>query len=341
MPREVTEMFNEKRKLQFMKDSGLAPEKDVWVTNVFNLLGPNEEKLGKDLALFTAEETGRALATAGVITSVTISTRIPLVVRYKDWCAEQGFDTVQVRSSEIKVDFSDNIRDVMVATPSHLASLLAESFADKYEKSAKVIYRAYLWFGFAGMEKMEAVNLRVSDVNLKQRMAHSNRDRWYTIHELAVPDVRRACELQEFERNVRFGVATFQRAEGDLVLRGRMMKKEIPLEKYVRETLRPTVQTGFKNAGHPGLSFDRIRKSGLFYAMLQREVLGIPPNFFTIAHDEFDAVHLEPVAPAAKQKTITRIVRMYNRDYAAWKKAFSQELKEDFGIEQIPDLLDR
>ena len=334
-------MFNEKRKLQFMEDNGLTPKKDVWVTNVFNLLEPTEEKLGKDLALFTAEETGKALATAGVITSVTISARVPLVVRYKDWCAGHGFETIQMKSSEIQVDFSDNIRDVMVATPSHLSSLLAESFADRYKKSAKVIYRAYLWFGFAGMDKMEAVSLRVSDVNLKQRMAHSNRDRWYVIHELGVPDVRRACELQEFERNVRFGIATFPRAEGDLILRGRRMKKEIPLEKYIRETLRPTVQAGFKNAGHTGLSFDRIRKSGFFYSMLQREVLGIPPNFFTIAHDEFDEVHKEPVAPAAKQKTVTRIVRMYNRDYAAWKNAFSKELKGDFGIDEIPNLLDR
>lgn len=334
-------MFNEQRKLQFMKDNDLTPEKDVWVTNVFNLLGPTEEKLGKDLSLFTAEEAGKALATAGVITSITISARVPLVVRYKDWCAEHGFETIQMRSSEIEVDFSDNMRDVMVATPTHLSSLLAESFVDRYEKSAKVVYRAYLWLGFAGMEKMEAVCLRVSDVNLKQRMAHSNRDRWYAIHELGIPDVRKACELNEFERNVRFGIAKFPRADGDLILRGRRMKKEIPLEKYIKETLRPTVQAAFKAAGHPGLSFDRIRKSGIFYSMLQREVLGIPPNFFTIAHDEFDEFHKEPVAPAAKQKTITRIVLMYNRDYAAWKKAFSKELKEEFGIDEIPDLLDR
>ena len=335
-------MYNEERKLQFIHETETASGNDAWISAVFNLIEVSERKLGRDIAEFTASEVGEALATPGVITAVTIENRIPLIVRYKKWCAEHGFESVQALSSEIMVDISDNIRGTMVAGPAHLASLLAESFPDVHKKSAKVIYRAYLWFAFSGMEKEEAVALRVSDVNIRQRKAHTNRDRWYTIHELGIRDVARACELKEFERNVRFGVGTFPRADGDLILRGRRLNKEIPPEKYIRETLRPTVQSGFKAAGHPGLSYDRIRKSGIFYEAFSREAIAeIPPNFYTLAHDDFELGHPEPVSPGAKHKSIQRINAMYNRDYSAWKRAFEPELREEFGVEKIPDLMNR
>ncbi len=335
-------MYNEERKRQFIQGTGASGGDAPWISGVFNLVEVSERKLGKDIAEFTAAETGEALATPGVTTSITTNSRTLMIVRYKKWCAEQGFKAIQVQSSEIMVDITDNIRSTMVATPMQLSALLAESFPDIHKKSAKVIYRSYLWFGFAGMEKEEAVALRISDVNIRQRKAHTNRDRWYTIHELGIKDVARACELQEFERNVRFGVGTFPRTEGDLILRGRKLNKEISPEKYIQETLRPTVQLGFKTAGHPGLSFDRIRKSGIFYEMFFREVVAkLPPNFYSFAHDDFEFGRTRQISQRSKQKSIQRINDMYNRDYAAWKRAFESELREEFGFEQLPDLMNR
>ncbi len=328
-------MYNEERKVRFMSECGMEGSKGVWAVATFNNTQLMEEELGKDLAELTAEEVGDALATTGVVSSATIGNRIPLVVRYKKWCAEKGFQTVLVVSEDIRVDVTDNIRDTMVSSPSQLAYLLQKAFPDNVEKSARCVYRAYLWMGFAGMNMEDAADVRVSDVDLNSRMIKYN-NRWYVIPEEGIDDIRRVCKAKEFYRLNRGSKTAFQRADGDRILRGRKLKKEITVHGYVRETLRPVIQNGFKAIGYNGMSFLRIRKSGLFYEMFRREVHGFAISFATIAHDDYLAGNYKESKANPKQKVVRRIMLTYEKDYAAWKNAFAEELMEEFRITEMP-----
>lgn len=328
-------MYNEERKLQFIQECGIEESKSLWMTATFNNTQAMEEELGRDLAEMTAEEVGESLATTGVISTATITNRIPLVVRYKKWCADRGLPAVIIRSEDVKVDVSDNIRDTMVSSPSHLAYLLQKAFPDTIKKSSHCVYRAYLWMGFAGMQMEDAASVRVSDVDLKSRMIHFN-NRWYVIPEEGIGDIRLVCKLKEFARVMRGATVIFERAEGDRILRGRKLKKEITVHGYVRSTLRPTVQAGFKEIGHDGMSFLRIRKSGIFYEMFSREVKGFAVNFATVAHDDYLLGDYKQSNSGSKQKSVRRIMLMYERDYASWKNAFRDELMEEFKLEEMP-----
>lgn len=329
------EMYNEERKVQFIQECGLEAQRALWVATTFNNTGLMEEELGKDLAELTAEEVGDALATTGIVSSMTIGNRIPLVVRYKNWCAEKGFPTVIVKTSEIRVDISDNIRDSMVYSASQLAGLLQLAFPDTSKKSVKCIYRAYLWMGFAGMQQVDAASVRVSDVDLKSGMIHFQ-NRWYTIPHEGMHDLRKVCKETEFVRIMRGKEVVFRREEGDRILRGNRLKKQATVQSYVRDTLRSTVQAGFKNIGHDGMSFLRIRKSGIFCEMFGREVHGLAVNFAPVAHDDYLAGdHVESKANP-KQKVVRRIMLAYERDYAAWKNAYSDELMELYGLHEMP-----
>lgn len=329
-------MYNSDRKFQFMDETGATEKESLWISAAFKCTAILENELNKDIALMTADEVSKALAASGVISSVTMANRIPLIVRYKHWCYDKGFETVLVRSGDIHVDMSDNIRDTMVFSPSNLARVVNQSFPDSGPKSSACIYRAYLWFGFAGMYPEDAASVRVSDVDLNRKMVSYN-NRWYELKDEGIRDIRRACKLNEFVRERNGKQILFKREDNDRVLRGRKLKKEIPVSSYVRSTLRPRIQLGFSNAGYGGMSFLRVRRSGIFYGMLIRELKGFEVNFYTIAYDDFDYGHRdEDVTPT--RKSLRRSILMYERDYASWKKAFENDLMQEFKIKQIPGI---
>lgn len=328
-------MYNAERKIRFMKESGIDETKNVWAVATFNNTELMEQELEKDLAEFTAKEVGEALATTGVVSSMTIANRIPFVVRYKEWCAEKGFRSVIIHSNEVAVDVSENIRDTMVYSPSHLARLLQIAFKDPVSRSSKCVYRAYLWLGFAGMNPLDAASVRVSDVDLKSRMVQFN-NRWYMIPEEGINDIKTVMRTKEFVSVMRGKKVSFPREDGDRILRGRKQKKQESVSAYVRNTLRSTVQLRFKEAGYNGMSFLRIRRSGIFYEMFRREVHGLAVNFAPIAHDDYLAGDYKESKANPKQKCVRRLMLIYEKDYAAWKSAFEEELKEEFGITEMP-----
>lgn len=328
-------MYNEERKIRFMNEMGMSVTKDTWATVTFNNIQLMEEELRKDLAEFTAEEVGESLVTTGVISAATVMNRIPLVVRYKNWCAEQGFQAVIVQSDEIHTDMTDNIRDTMVYAPSELLWLMNKAFPDKGVNSSNCVYRSYLWMGFAGMHPEDAASVRSADVEIRHRMIFYN-GRQYAIPEEGVHDIVLACKSKSFTRMIRGGLASFEREDNDRILRGRKLKKEISIHAYVRSTLRPVIQKGFQAIGYNGMSFLRIRKSGIFYTMFSTEVRGLPVNFAAAAFDDYAVGSYKESKGNPKQKVVRRLMLMYEKDYAAWKNAFEKELMEEFDLKEMP-----
>lgn len=329
-------MYNEERKLRFMADTGMGGLKYTFAYTVFSIIEPKEIELGRDLAEMTADEVGDALATSDVVSSNTLTNRIPFIVRYKNWCAEQGFDTITMASGDINVDLSGIIRRIMVPNPARLKEILDIAFRETTEQDSKCIYKAHLWMGFAGMQDLNTVGVRAGDINYREcSIFYENR--MYFFPKEGLRDIKQANELTVIERLFDGKVRTFRRAEGDKVLRGRKLQREVSDDRYLVKTLRPAVGHWFNLAGFSGMSFARVRKSGIFYEMFKREVKGIPVNFYEIGNDDFVFEGKKPTPGQTKQKILRRIIFGYEKDYAAWKRAFAEELTKEFGIDKIPE----
>ena len=63
-------------------------------------------------------------------------------------------------------------------------------------------------------------------------------------------------------------------------------------------------------------------------------------SFYQIAHDDFVFEDKQPTAGQTKQKILRRLILAYEKDYEAWKRAFEQDLKKDFGLEELPHQFD-
>lgn len=329
-------MYNEERKLRFMDDTGMDGLKRTFACTVFNVIEPKEVELDKDLAEFSADEVGSALATSDVVSSNTLTNRLPFVVRYKNWCAEQGFDARTMATSEIKVDLSDIIRRIMVPNPARLKEILDIAFKETTAQDSKCIYKAHLWMGFAGMQDLDTIRVRTGDINYRECSIFLD-NRMYFFPREGLRDIKRAVDLSAMERLFDGKIRTFRRADGDRVLRGRKLQREITDKQYLMKTLRPATGYWFRSAGFDGMSFARIRKSGIFYEMFKREIKGIPVNFYEVGNDDFVFEGKKPTPGQTKQKILRRIIFGYEKDYAAWKRAFAEELKQEFGIDKIPE----
>ena len=334
-------MYNADRKERFIAENSMSLSRG-WVVDVFNSIGPMELQLGKDLAEMTAEEVGRAICVGDVMASATITNRIPLVVRYKNWCAENGFSAVPIRSGDVVIDVSRGIRSTMVCSPSNLLAYLDRAYPDDGRKNTpRCVYRSFFWFLFSGLRPVEAADVRTTDVNLRRRLISYN-NRWYRIFDLSVTDIRTACEQTVFEKPTPKGnkIMTRPREANNRVLRGWAHGdvQRTPAE-YVNRTLRTAVQTAFDRAGLPGVSPLKVRKSGIFYDMLGRELKGLDVRvaFYTLASDDFDLDHIgKEISARQKHKAVHRIQQMYMMDYSNWKQAFEPELLREFGVETLP-----
>ena len=329
-------MYNEGVKRDFINAFGMDKWKFRWATATFNSVERAEEKLGKDIAEMTADEVGTALGSSDVTSSATLANRIPFIARYKSWCIDNGIPAVLVRSSDIHVNISDNIRDTMVYSASNLLSIVNEAFPEKSANDSKCIYKAHLWFAFSGMQDLDSVRVRVSDIDFNQCSVFLD-NRMYFFSELGKRDIRHACEMLRFDRIVNGKSRSFKREDGDKVLRGRETKNGPADDRsYLVKTLRSAVRFGFSESGHPGMSYIRIRKSGIFSESFSREARGVPVNFYQVAHDDFVFDGKTATAGQTKQKILRRLILSYEKDYEAWKRAFENELKHDFGLENIP-----
>lgn len=332
-------MYNEERKKEFISSGSMDQWKYHWAENVFNAVEPSEILLGKDVAEMSADEVSAALVKSDIVSSSTISNRVPFIARYKVWCADHGYPSLIVQSSEIHVDVSGNIRDAMVYSPQQLKDILEKSFPERSENDSKCIYKAHLWLGFAGMQDLDTVRVRGTDIDFRKNAVYLGK-RMYYFSELGKRDIRHAAEMKVFERIVDGKPRTFRRMEGDEILRGRITKHEIDDRQYLTKTLRCSTMSGFRSAGYGGMSFIRIRKSGIFHEMFRREASGIPVNFYEVGYDDFVFDGRKATRGQTKQKVLRRIILGYEKDYEAWKRAFEPELKKEFGLDEIPHQFD-
>lgn len=65
-------------------------------------------------------------------------------------------------------------------------------------------------------------------------------------------------------------------------------------------------------------------------------VVALPLSSCQIAHDDFVFEGKRPTAGQTKQKILRRLILGYEKDYEAWKRAFEQDLKKDFGLDKLP-----
>lgn len=224
----------------------------------------------------------------------------------------------------------------MVCTPKNLERLLKEAFENTPGVNTMApVYRAYLWFAFSGIFEYDAVEIRERDVNINDLVVNV-KGRWYELYAEGIEDIKSSIGMNIVCRVINGEKRTFKRDSSDKVLRGRNLDKESTTEKYVKGTMRNVIRGHMADSGHAGVSYNKIQKSGLFYGMLKREIKGFVPNFYTIACDDYERNKHKELSDAIRKKSIARTVLSYKKDYDIWKKAFNEELKEEFNTDFIP-----
>ena len=181
-----------------------------------------------------------------------------------------------------------------------------------------VTYRAFLWMLYAGLTKEEAIEVRVPEVDLKNRRIVYN-GQTFELPLESLEDFEKACNLTAFalEKSGNSETVLYKRKDGDLILRG------CKSDKPTLDTLTPAIQKKLCPPNVPDIvkpSYTAVAKSGVFYRTYVKELLGYPPDFTE------DAIRMAEkskyTSEKAKQTAIKRFLKIYLSEYTAWRDLF-------------------
>lgn len=232
-----------------------------------------------------------------------------------------------------------NVRETSVYSPADLREVLELAFPYDRAKSAKCIYRSFLWLAYSGLYLEDAMTLESHSIDFSEKTAACG-NRIFHLCKEGLPDIQLTCVLDEFEIYFRGGkVIAFPRKSGDLLLRGRDVRGKQSAGKEPDCLIRTYVSKELSAIGRGGLTFQRVRRSGIYYRFFQKELNGDRLDFHAAAKEdlEYENKALER-CPGVKSQAFIRAAGRYRDGYSAWKSAFSEELMYEFRIDKIPGL---
>lgn len=315
-------MYNEVQKQQFIDECIQSESSRKTVIFIFNSIERYEELIGKDFCTMSEDERQAVFNGALSIRTNSKIATISLLRSYAKWCVDHGIDQANAVSTGISVDSSDKIRSKMVQGPLQLQRYLNAVFSPEDEETIDIIYRCFLWCAFVGIDEKDTDKIRVGDVDLNHMVIHLDH-MTFPLYAESLQTFRKASQLTTFSYSHRnYGTIRRERNNGDQLLRGYKGST-------TTHTLRTRVSQIASAAAQNGkttqrLSYDKVKMSGEFYRIYQRECTGLPVDFWHIAAEavekstagkEYSADYLH--ACRVKKK------REFSRDYENWKTAFN------------------
>lgn len=307
-------MYNESLKFQYIE----LEDKDSrrrWLTWMFERTEPLEEAASKDICQMNLEElTGVFKLVSGnkTVSRVTAQTALRTYCR---WCISQGVEGANDLTDQLDMKDLEPYRKQMLANPQHMLKFLNERFDDTSEGTIHIIYRAYLWMAYFGMFDDQAIDVKMSEVSLSRLIIKTGGEEFEICRE-AIPDFKWLVKKESFnyKHPLYNSVIVRQRVPGDRLLRGvRGQTTNKSIKAHISKRL-----TASPDDNNPP-TISSIRLSGLYYRMMQREQIGIAPNFRPIVRRII--MHKNGGAEPAHPNIVAQ-ARHMNRDYELWKEAF-------------------
>ena len=286
---------------------------------VFKALKVYEDKLDKDLCLFSEKELIEAISSMMISRRGTIISCIYVVNKYIEWCFNNGYtivdpSTSKLSAKDIDISMYSNVKDKYVSSAKHLAMEMDRVFDPEESDTVSNVLRAYLWFGFMGIKEEDALSIRMSDVNMDSMIVSVGGEDYY-IDALAAKCISKCIKLKTF--NVFRGntVMVRDRCDGDLLLRLLSKGDGNDGKPSKTSTMRKRTETVIA-ATDPNckcLTYSRVALSGLFCNLLQVEPLA--------------EITTKMIADSFKEKSKSRTVDMNKAknildDYRVWKELY-------------------
>ena len=318
-------MYNEEQKRRFLREKKYSDLTAKHIIHLFENIQRFEEQWMADCCTKTAEELrpmvdkimGARFRTQEVISSYLRA--------YGKWCLKNKIPGACDGLLRISFDSSDKIRIQMVQGPMQLQRYLNLVFDPESEETIDILYRCYFWCAFIGIEEEDISMIRSSDVDLSLHTVRIDKNEsiyFYYYPKEAENVFQKAVSLQAFRYTHKlYETISRERKDVDRLFRG-----------YKGNTTIKTVQTAIHNHINDAishgktekrLSYTKVKLSGLFYTMYQRECAGFEPEFNRVAAEY---VENHPIHNRTDEGDhIRRLVRAreLKRDYDNWKSAFS------------------
>lgn len=329
-------MFNEEFKNKFLS----TIKNDNTKNNLryfFAITEPFETELKKDLCLFTSEELLNMFNNYGLsITSSSIESRISFMRLYFKWAVKMGCDDdIDALTYVRKSDYITGMIDKFVFSPKHLNEYLDSAF-DKVElDTTDLIFRGLFWLAFMGVpyKYAESISSKCVDLNEESVMVGGE---YYPMFAESIDVFRRLKTLQNF----RFVHPLYKqdtwkdRLDSDMLLRGfqrsNSWKNKSVDDKKRHHTIASDATSKLKRAVNDGvikasITYESVRRSGIFYKMFLREQSGIEVNFTTFAMKEYsiDNDGKDAQDETSVRASVSRRRKHMTKDYECWKLAMS------------------
>lgn len=311
-------MYNSGHKTKFISTIMSGTNRQI-AEKIFIKTEAAESELNKDLYLFSDDEIRSIISEILPARKEGQTSRIKILFDYFDF-SRLVTGLVIPEHDLLKYDsLNEKFAATMVDGPDGLARYLESVFPSGEGNRIDCIYKCYCWLAFMGVNEEDALDIKVSDVELDY-LDVLYKGAALPIYREAYMDFRRAVTSTEFvtfhplypdKPNIR------QRIPGDGLLRG---VKAVPNTSTFRSTLTHRGQEAF-NSGKTDkkLSYQRIRLSGLYYETFMLERRGVVPDFRSEAETEI----------LRKGKEYNRLndyirqsAKRYLDDYYRWKLIF-------------------
>lgn len=317
-------MYNEEQKKRFIKDyTGSLSTANVAVT-IFNALEKYEKAWNADVCTKDTDTLQQAIDDIVGLRTRSKWMTLTILKEYSKWCLAMKIPNACDGMLKIEVVGLNKVKKQMVANPIHLQNYLNAIFDSECEETIDNIYRCYFWMAYMGIDEDDVSIITTEDVNLNNYSVHYKGND-IPMYRESIKAFENVTLLEDFlYKHPNYEIRR-NRVAGNTILRG---VKATADAFTLRRVVSMRRNEAIKDDSRPvktdqQLSFCRVRMSGLFYRMAERERAGIPVDFSDAALQLMDG---KEYSLHGREKLIhkqNRIERDYMEDYQRWKLAFS------------------
>lgn len=315
-------MYNEEQKNRFIRDyTGSLNTANV-ATNLFNSFEKYETDWAADLCTKSSEELQPVVDEIVGLRAKSKWMTLTILKEYVKWCLAMKIPNACDGMLHIEAVGLEKIKRQMVASPLHLQKFLDDIFDSESEETIDNIYRCYFWMAYGGIDEDDTVLIKNDAVDFSQ-MIIRYKTTSAPIYREAIPAFHNAVTLTSFVyKHPNYSKPIRRdRVLGDTIMRGvKAPTKTFTMRTTLSKRNIKAVQDGLTDLQ---LSFYRVRMSGLFYQMYERERAGIPVTFSEAAIRVMDGKTYSLNGREKIEHKQNRIERDYMEDYQRWKLAFS------------------
>lgn len=329
-------MFNEEFKNKFLHTIKNDNTKNN-LQYMFGITEPFEIELKKDLCLFNGEELLNMFNNYGLsITSSSIESRVSFMRIYFKWAVKEGYNAdIDALTYVKKSDYITGMIDKFVFSPKHLNKYLDAAFDKVDLDTTDLIFRGLFWMAFMGVPYKYAENISSKYVDLNDNSLMAGGE-YYPMFAESVDVFRRLKTLTQFRFiHPLYKQDTWKdRLDSDILLRGfqrsNSWKNKSTSDKKRHHTIASDATSKLKRAINDGIikasiTYESVRRSGIFYKMFLREQSGIEVNFTTFAMKEYsiDNEDKESQDETCVRASVSKRRKHMTKDYECWKLAMS------------------